>query len=293
MTAGSAEMKTSGSANGELFVVATPIGNLGDLTPRAREVLGRVDLVAAEDTRHTGRLLQSCGIQARLMSLHEHNEEARAPELLQLLRDGRSVALVSDAGTPLISDPGFRLLQAAAQAGVTIRPLPGACAAVAALSAAGLPSDRFSFEGFLPAKGGPRRARLQSLAADPRTLIFYEAPHRLQSSLEDMQAAFGAERPAVVARELTKAFETLYRGSLGELLLRAQEDADMQRGEAVLLVAGVPEQAADDEAELTRVLTILLESLPVSQAADAAAKLTGASRNRAYRLALQMSRQHQ
>lgn len=287
MTAGSAEMKTTAT----LYVVATPIGNLGDLTPRAREVLGRVDLIAAEDTRHTGRLLQACGIETRLISLHEHNEAGRVGELLQVLRSGRSVALVSDAGTPSISDPGYRLLHEAVQAGIAISPIPGSCAAIAALSAAGLPTDRFSFEGFLPARSAARRERLAALARDPRTLVFYEAPHRLPDSLEELAAMFGADRPAVIARELTKAFETFYRGSLAELLQRARTDADMQRGEIVILVAGARADLDQEEDALERAVRTLLEYLPVSQAADAAAKLTGTSRNRAYKLALRLAKE--
>lgn len=281
-------MKTMGT----LYVVATPIGNLGDLSPRAREVLGQVHLIAAEDTRHTGRLLQGFGIGTRLISLHEHNEAARAAELIEVLRGGQSIALVSDAGTPGVSDPGFRLLQAAVQAGVPVSPIPGACAAIAALSAAALPTDSFSFEGFLAAKSTARRTQLQALADDPRTLIFYEAPHRLVECLEDLAGVFGANRPAAVARELTKTFETIYRAPLGELLRQAQGDPDMQRGEIVVLVAGAPVKTGGDETagELQRVLKILLENLPVSQAADMAVKLTGASRNQAYKLALQLAR---
>jgi 16S rRNA (cytidine1402-2'-O)-methyltransferase len=287
MNADSPEKKTAAT----LYVVATPIGNLGDLTQRAREVLGSVHLIAAEDTRHTGNLLQAFGIQAKLISLHDHNEAARVPELIEVLRGGQSVALVSDAGTPLISDPGYRLIQAAAAAGLPVSPVPGACAAIAALSAAVLPSDRFSFEGFLSSKPTARRAQLQSLAADTRTLIFYEAPHRLEASLEDLQAAFGADRPAAVARELTKTYETIYRAPLGELLRLAQSDPDMQRGEIVLLVAGAPVRADEEGAgELERTLKILLENMPVSQAADMAARLTGAPRNQAYKLALRLAR---
>jgi 16S rRNA (cytidine1402-2'-O)-methyltransferase len=275
---------------GTLYVVATPIGNLGDLTPRAREVLGSVDLVAAEDTRHTGQLLQSCGIEARLVSLHGHNEEQRTPELLRALQAGRSIALVSDAGTPLISDPGYRLLRAAAEAQLPIRAVPGACAAIAALSVAALPAERFSFEGFLPAKARARRERLDTLAGAAHTLIFYEAPHRLQDCLSDMSAAFGADRAAVVARELTKAFETVYRGTLAELAQAATHDGNMQRGEIVILVAGAaPQHEAAGDVDLDRVLNVLLTELAPAQAAKLAAKLTGARRNRAYERALQLA----
>src|SRR6185295_2030068 len=213
------------SVRGVLYVVATPIGNLGDLSARAREVLLTCDLVAAEDTRHFGHLLQSAGIAKRTLSAHEHNEAQRVAEILATLDAGKSVALVSDAGTPLISDPGYRIVQSVARAGHEVRAVPGPCAAIAALSIAGLPTDRFVFEGFLPAKVAARRARLSELAADARTLVFYEAPHRLQETLAEMGESLGPEREAAVAREITKAFETVYRGTLGTLAERAQADA--------------------------------------------------------------------
>jgi 16S rRNA (cytidine1402-2'-O)-methyltransferase len=245
------------SAPGTLFVVATPIGNRGDLTERARETLASVDLIAAEDTRHTGRLLAQLGIGTALLALHEHNEAARAEELVARLRQGARIALVSDAGTPLISDPGFRLVAAAAAAGVAVVPIPGACAAVAALSVAGLPTDRFVFEGFLPARAGARRTRLSALAAETRTLVFYEAPHRISETLADLAVAFGAARDAVLARELTKLHETVYRGSLGELAERAAADSNMARGEAVLVVAGAAEHAAPGAADVERLDRLL------------------------------------
>ena len=226
------------NAAGRLYVVATPIGNLGDLSPRAREILQTCSLIAAEDTRHTGILLKHFGIQTPQLSLHDHNEQRRAGEIIQRLRDGASVALVSDAGTPAISDPGFELARAVAAAGFEIIAVPGPCAAIAALSIAGLPTDRFCFEGFLPARGAARRKRLQSLEQEARTLVLYEAPHRVRDMLEDCAAVFGAERSAVVVREITKLHETTYRGSLRELLARAETDADVGRGEIVLLVAG-------------------------------------------------------
>lgn len=281
------------SAPGTLFVVATPIGNRGDLTDRARETLAGVDLIAAEDTRHTGQLLAQLGIRTPLLALHEHNEAARAEELIARLRQGARIALVSDAGTPLISDPGFRLVATAAAAGVAVVPIPGACAAVAALSVAGLPTDRFVFEGFLPARAGARRTRLSALAAEARTLVFYEAPHRISETLADLAVAFGAGRDAVLARELTKLHETVYRGSLGELAERAAADSNMARGEAVLVVAGAAEHAAPGAADverLDRLLAGLLAGLPLSQAVDLAAEVSGERRNRVYERALAIKR---
>lgn len=284
-------MRGGRGARGTLHVVATPIGNLQDLSPRAQQVLASADVIAAEDTRHTLQLLEAHGIRARLLSVHEHNEAQRAAEVLQALASGANVALVSDAGTPLVSDPGLRLVQAAIDAGFDVRTVPGPCAAIAALSVAGLESERFAFEGFLPAKRAARRERLAVLRGDPRTLICYEAPHRLGESLEDMSVVLGPTRRAVIARELTKVFETAYRGTLAELAQRARQDADMQRGEIVIVVEGAPPAAETDDTEIERVLGVLLAQLSVSQAADLAAALTGASRNTAYRLALKLSGQ--
>jgi 16S rRNA (cytidine1402-2'-O)-methyltransferase len=273
-----------------LHVVATPIGNLQDLSARARQVLASADLVAAEDTRHTLQLLEAHGIRARLLSLHEHNEAQRVAEILQALGSGASVALVSDAGTPLVSDPGLRVVQAAIDGGFEVRTIPGPCAAIAALSVAGLETERFAFEGFLPAKSAARRERLEALRAQPRTLICYEAPHRLGESLEDLSTVLGGARRAVVARELTKTFETVYRGTLAQLAERAREDADMKRGEIVILIEGATATTAEaGEKEIERVLRVLLTELSVSQASDLAAALTGAGRNVVYRLALQLS----
>lgn len=276
-------------ARGALHVVATPIGNLQDFSERARQVLAAADLVAAEDTRHTLQLLAAHGIQARLVSVHEHNETQRVAEILQALASGANIALVSDAGTPLVSDPGLRLVQAVIAAGFDVRTVPGPCAAIAALTIAGLETERFAFEGFLPPKAAARRARLVTLRGDSRTLVCYEAPHRLAESLEDMSATFGPARRAVVARELTKMFESVYRGTLAELAQRARDGADMQRGEIVIVIEGAPPAPDLEEGELERVLAILLGKLSVSQAADLATALTGASRNAAYRLALQLS----
>ena len=280
---------------GRLYVVATPIGNLGDLSVRAREILQSVSLIAAEDTRHTGVLLKHFGIQTPQVSLHDHNERHRSGGIIERLRQGDSVALVSDAGTPAINDPGFDLVRTAAAAGCEIVAVPGPCAAIAALSIGALPTDRFCFEGFLPARVAARRKRLQSLAAEERTLVLYEAPHRAREALEDCAAVFGAERNAAVAREITKLHETTYRGSLRELLERAGSDADFERGEIVILIAGAPQAPAGEEGgadghggALDRVLKILLAELPLRQAAHLAAQITEARGNEAYKRALQL-----
>lgn len=275
---------------GRLYVVATPIGNLGDVTARAREVLGRVAAVAAEDTRHTGNLLNALGISRPLVSLHEHNERERVPALIARLQAGEDIAIVSDAGTPLVSDPGFHLVRAAAEAGIEVLAVPGACALVAALSIAGLPTDRFCFEGFLPARASARRSRLAELAQETRTLVFYEAPQRLTDFLADAAAACGDGRRAVIARELTKLHERVYHGTLAELALRSREDADLRRGEIVVVVAGAEKAAQEDGAEIGRVLHILLKSMSPSRAAALAAEITGASRNDCYQRALQLGR---
>ena len=285
------------AGRGRLYVVATPIGNLADLSPRARDTLAACALVAAEDTRHTGLLLKASGIRTPLQSLHDHNERQRIPELLARLAAGASIALVSDAGTPAISDPGFELVRAAAAAGVEVVAVPGPCAAVAALSIGALPTDRFCFDGFLPARATARLARLEALAGESRTLVFYESPHRVVEMLEDCVAAFGGQRPAALARELTKLHETVYRGTLEELWARGRSDADVARGEIVLLVAGAePVAAAAGGAdghggELDRVLGVLLAELPLKQAAQLASQLTGARHNEAYRRALHLKQE--
>ncbi len=275
---------------GVLYVVATPIGNRGDISARAREILAGVSLVAAEDTRHSGLLLRDLGLERPLVSLHEHNERARSAELVGRLRAGESVALVSDAGTPLISDPGFQLVRAALEAGIVVTPVPGPSAAIAALSAAGLPCDRFCFEGFLPSRATARRRRLAELAGEMRTLVLYEAPHRIADSLADLAAACGEARRACVARELTKQFETFYRGGLGELAARARTDENMARGESVILVEGAPAQDSGG-ARLDETLRVLLAYLPPSAAAAAAARLVDVRRNDAYARALALGRE--
>ena len=273
---------------GTLWVVATPIGNLDDLSLRAQRVLADADLLLCEDTRHTRRLLAAFGIRARLYSLHEHNEARVTSGIVSRLLAGESMALVSDAGTPLISDPGFRLIQAAAAAGVLVSPVPGPSAPIAALSVAGLPTDRFAFEGFLPARGAARRSALAALAAEPRTLVFLESSARLAACLADAAAILGAEREAVVARELTKLHESLYRGGLAALAERLADDPDAARGEVVMVVAGAPQGdgSEGDEAALARVLPVLLEELPPSRAVRIAARLTGVPRRRAYAAAV-------
>ena len=275
---------------GRLAVISTPIGNLGDLSPRAREELAAAELVAAEDTRRTGQLLTTLGLSRPLVSLHEHNEGERIAELLERLCAGARIALVSDAGTPLLSDPGFELVRRVAQEGVTIVAVPGPSAITAALSIAGLPTERFSFEGFLPARLAERRTRLGELAAETRTLVFFEAPHRIAECLEDMSAAFGAERRAAVARELTKVYETVYRGTLQSLAEQARGDTNFTRGEITLVVAGAVRGAVDPaRAQLDATLAVLLTELAPSKAAALAARLTGAKRNDAYTRALQLS----
>lgn len=277
------------STFGTLYVVATPIGNLDDMTPRALNVLKDVALIAAEDTRHSLRLLQHFGIQTPLAACHEHNEREDGGRFLGKLQAGESVALISDAGTPLISDPGYHLVRQARAAGVKVVPVPGACAVIAALSAAGLPSDRFIFEGFLPAKAAARASRLEALREEPRTLIFYEAPHRILESVLAMEAAFGGDRPAVLARELTKAFETLKGLPLAELRAFIESDSNQQRGECVVLVGGWIAPVGEDaiSAEALRVLDLLLAEMPLKKAAALAAQITGVRKNLLYQVALE------
>ena len=268
--------------SGTLHIVATPIGNLGDLSPRALETLKSVAAIYAEDTRHTRQLLSHFGLERPLLALHQHNEDTQSAQVVTRLLAGDSLALVSDAGTPLVSDPGFRLVRAARAAGIRVSPVPGACAAIAALSVAGLASDRFVFEGFLPAKGAARRERLTRLASESRTLLFYESAHRIEESLLDMVAAFGQVRPAVLARELTKLFETVLDGTLAELLARVQADPNQRKGEFVLIVAGVGDDADARIIEGRRLYAKLVEHLPPSTVARLAADLSGAARKALY-----------
>jgi 16S rRNA (cytidine1402-2'-O)-methyltransferase len=268
--------------SGCLYVVATPIGHRDDFSARAIETLRAVAVIAAEDTRHSRPLLVHHNIDTPLIALHDYNERDAVDAIVRRMAAGDSVALISDAGTPLISDPGFRLVRAARAAGVRCIPLPGACAAIAALSVAGLPSDRFVFEGFLPAKAAARRGRLQELAGDARTVIFYESSHRVAESLADMRDIFGADREAVLARELTKMFETVLGEPLAELAARVVADPDQQRGEHVILVAGRGEETDAKLAEGQRVFAILRDELPPAKAAKMAAAITGAPRKLLY-----------
>ena len=275
-----------GTPRGRLQVVATPIGNLGDLSTRAREALERADVIAAEDTRHTLGLLQAIGVSRPLLSLHAYNESQRVPDLLARLEAGENIALVSDAGTPLLSDPGFELVSRAAQAGYEVEAIPGPSAITTALAVAGLPTNRFCFEGFLPARERERRTELSRLAHEVRTLVFFEAPHRIADTLADLEAEFGGDRQAVVARELTKTHETIYRGTLSELAAHARGDANFQRGEITLVVHGAPTTTSTvDQQLLRRAVDLLSKELPPSRAAAIAAQLTGATRNEAYALA--------
>jgi len=279
---GTLEFEMASEQSGCLWVVATPIGHRDDLSARAIETLRAVAVIAAEDTRHSRPLLLHHNVATPLIALHEHNERDAVDAIVRRLQAGDSVALISDAGTPLISDPGFRLVRAARAAGIRCIPVPGACAAIAALSVAGLPSDRFVFEGFLPPKAAARRSRLQELAGDPRTLIFYESSHRVAESLADMREVFGAGREAVLARELTKLFETVLGEPLAELAARVAADPDQQRGECVILVAGRGEEADAKLAEGRRVFAILREELPPAKAAKLAAAISGAPRKALY-----------
>ena len=278
----------SNSTPGSLYVVATPIGNLDDMSVRALKVLREVTLIAAEDTRHSSRLMQHYGISTPLAACHEHNERDEGSRFITRLLAGDDVALISDAGTPLISDPGYHLVRQARAAGIPVVPVPGACALIAALSAAGLPSDRFIFEGFLPAKAVGRKARLEQVKKEPRTLIFYEAPHRILECLQDMEQVFGADRPALLAREITKTFETLKGLPLGELRAFVEADSNQQRGECVVLVAGwtPPEDEDVIGAEARRILDLLLEEMPLKRAAALAAEITGVRKNLLYQVAL-------
>lgn len=272
--------------SGALYVVATPIGNLEDISVRALRVLREVNCIAAEDTRHTGQLLRHFGIETPLLSLHEHNERDRLESIVARLRKDQSLALVSDAGTPLISDPGFPLVRELRRQGLKVIPVPGPSSLLAALSVAGLPTDRFVFEGFLPAKSVARRERLRALAAEERTLVFLEASHRIAETLADLAATFGRERPAVVARELTKRFEEIHGAPLDELATWLEADPHRQKGEFVLVTQGAPAAGEADTPETRRLLMALLTELPTSRAVAVAARVTGLRKKPLYQLAL-------
>lgn len=272
---------------GTLYVVATPIGNLDDMTLRAVEVLKKVDRIAAEDTRHSAPLLKHFSITKPSLSMHEFNERDRLKVVIDYLQAGESIALISDAGTPLISDPGFHLVREAKAQGINVVPVPGPCAAIAALSVAGFPTDRFTFEGFLPAKPEARRNRLSSLLHEDRTMIFYEAPHRLIGALQSMMDVFGRQRQAAVARELTKIHESVMVDELSALIQHYENSPNQQRGEIVILVAGIDEESSESKEVIPeKVLDILLEELPLKQAASLASKITGERKNVLYELAL-------
>ncbi|WP_444911383.1 16S rRNA (cytidine(1402)-2'-O)-methyltransferase [Microbulbifer sp. JMSA004] len=271
-----------------LYIVATPIGNLADMVPRAIEVLQCADLVAAEDTRHSQRLFSHFNIDTPLMAYHDHSDDKRTEQILQRLEQGQTIALISDAGTPLISDPGYRLVREARERGIKVSPIPGACAFVSALSAAGLPSDKFSFEGFLPAKSGARERALQELASDTRTLVFYEAPHRVADTLEAMAVVFGGNREAVIAREVSKAFETFQLMPLAELVEWVRADSNQQRGEIVLMVRGAERSRESElDGEAQRVMSLLLAELPPKKAAAIAAEITGVKKKVLYNWSLE------
>ncbi len=274
---------------GTLYIVATPIGNLEDMSPRAAAILSRVSVIAAEDTRHSGRLLQHLGLRKPMMALHDHNERDRAGQVLDKLAAGQDVALISDAGTPLISDPGYVLVREARVRGFRVSPVPGACALVCALSAAGLPTDRFLFEGFLPARQGARKAALERLARESATLVFYESPHRIVDTVRDIERVMGEERELVLARELTKTFETFYAGAAKQVGDALEADPHGSRGEFVVMVHGASDvEASAGSVEVDRVLALLLTELPVKKAAKLAAELTGSSKNELYQRALEL-----
>jgi 16S rRNA (cytidine1402-2'-O)-methyltransferase len=271
-----------------LFVVATPIGNLSDLTERARQVLSQADLIACEDTRHTVKLLQHLGIHKPTLSVHDHNERERIAQIRSSLVNGKQVALVSDAGTPLISDPGYLLVQALRSEGFPVVPVPGPCAMVAALSGAGLPTDRFCFEGFLPHKSGARKERLEGLEQEPRTLVFYESRHRILDSLADMALIFGNDRPVTLARELTKTFETWYSGSFAEVREALASHEDHQKGEFVVVVGGHPDPSSASHLNEDKLFRLLLNELPPKKAAAVISDLTGESKKVLYQKALEL-----
>jgi 16S rRNA (cytidine1402-2'-O)-methyltransferase len=277
----------------QLFVVATPIGHLDDMTFRSIEVLKSVSVIAAEDTRQSAQLLKHYNISTPLTACHDHNESNKIDILIEKLKSGQNIALVSDAGTPLISDPGFKLVRAAQENGIRVIPVPGACAAIAALSAVGLPSDRFSFEGFLSSKQSQRLIQLEKLKHESQTMIIYEAPHRILDSVKDMADVFGADRPVGFAREITKTFETIKKMTLGELVTFIENDRNQQKGEIVLVIGGAPDAKDQDveQEKLDQLLNRLLQDLSVKAASQLAADLTGIKKKIAYQRALELTNQ--
>ena len=273
----------------QLFVVATPIGHLDDISYRAIDVLKSVKIIAAEDTRTSAQLLKHFGISTPLTACHDHNENNKIDQLIERIENGENMALISDAGTPLISDPGFKLVRAAQEKNIRVIPVPGACAAIAALSAVGLPSDRFSFEGFLPSKQSQRLLALEKLKDETQTMIIYEAPHRIVDSLKDMVEVFGADRPVGFAREITKTFETIKKMALGELVQFVESDHNQQKGEIVLVIGGATAEKDLDQEKLDKLLTRLLQDLSVKAASQLAADLTGIKKKVAYQRALELT----
>lgn len=272
----------------QLYVIATPIGHMDDMTFRAINILKSVALVAAEDTRQSAQLFKHYNISTPLTACHDHNESNKIEQLIDLLKSGSNIALISDAGTPLISDPGFKLVRAAQDHHIRVTPIPGACAAIAALSAVGLPSDRFSFEGFLPSKSSQRKAQLEKLKDETQTMIFYEAPHRILEFVKDMVEVFGETRPVGFAREITKTFETIKKMDLATLVSFIENDHHQQKGEIVLVVGGNPEEKDLDQEKLDQLLTRLLQDVSVKAAAQLAADLTGIKKKIAYQRALEL-----
>lgn len=271
-----------------LYVVASPIGNRGDITLRALQILDSVDAVAAEDTRHTRRLLESYGINTPVFSCHENNEQQRVSLIFERIMAGESVALVTDAGTPLISDPGYTLVKQLRAQGVPVKTVPGACAVIAALSVAGLPTDRFCFEGFLPAKAAARKVRLEKLVMEPRTLVFYEAPHRIVDFLDSAAEVFGNQRHMVLGRELTKRFETILEGSIEQLRERVSDDENQQKGEFVVMLEGAKQAQSELSDDARRLLQLLCEHLPLKVAASIAAQQFGGNKKDYYKLGLEL-----
>lgn len=276
---------------GSLYIVATPIGNMGDMTERAQQVLASVDVIAVEDTRRSGQLLRNFDISTPMIAVHEHNERQICESLLRRIHEGESIALISDAGTPLLSDPGYYLVTQSHAQNIPVIPIPGVSALITALSVAGLPTDHFVFEGFLPSKSAARQQRLEKLKEDSRTLVFYEAPHRIVEMLKDLQQVFGSQRQVVLARELTKTFETVHGDKLEQLIPWVEADENQRKGEFVVLVHGAePRDSTKIDPEAERILLILLEELPVKQAAALAAKVTGLKKNTLYQHALELKR---
>lgn len=276
--------------SGTLYIVATPIGNLGDISQRAIDILTQVDVIACEDTRHTQRLLSAYAIKNKTMSMHDHNERQRQDQIALMLQEGKSIALVSDAGTPLISDPGFHLVRHCRQLGLPVSPIPGACAAIAALSSAGLPTDRFTFEGFLPSKSGARQAKLNELNEETRTMVFYDAPRRAIDTISDIVKTLGGERYVVIARELTKTFETIHSDSAGNLLAWLAEDPNQLKGEMVLILEGHKPVKDEISSQVIETLKLLVDELPPKKACAIAANIYGVKKNALYEIALELKK---